>query len=158
MTENVKPIPDGFYTVTPHLVVKGAAEAIEWYGKAFGAEEMGRMEMPDGERLMHGMIRIGDSFIMLVDEMPEFGSQGPMALGGTPVTINLYVEDVDSVFEQAVAAGAEVAMPVAEMFWSDRYGRLIDPFGHSWSVATHIRDMSPEEIAEAAKTAFDEQG
>lgn len=158
MTDKVKPIPDGFHTVTPHLVVKGASEAIDWYAKAYGAEEIERMPAPDGDRLMHAMIRIGDSFIMLMDEVPVCGLQGPKLLGGTSVTINLYVEDVDAVFEQAVAAGAEVAMPVADMFWGDRYGKLTDPFGHSWSIATHIRDVSPEEMAEAAKTAFSEHG
>ena len=158
MTDKVKPIPDGFHTVTPHLVVKGASEAIDWYAKAYGAEEIERMPAPDSERLMHAMIRIGDSFIMLMDEVPVCGFQGPKLLGGTSVTINLYVEDVDAVFEQAVAAGAEVAMPVADMFWGDRYGKLTDPFGHSWSIATHIRDVSPEEMAEAAKTALSEHG
>jgi PhnB protein len=156
MAGKVKPIPEGFHTVTPYLVVKGASEAIEWYERAFGAEEVERMPMPDGERLMHALVRIGDSFVMLADELPESGSKGPKALGGTPVTLNLYVEDVDAVFERAVASGAEVTMPVADMFWGDRYGRLVDPFGHSWSIATHIRDVSPEEIAEAAKTAFSE--
>jgi uncharacterized glyoxalase superfamily protein PhnB len=156
MTGKVKPIPDGFHTVTPYLFVKGASEAIEWYKKAFGAEEIGRMPMPDGELLMHAMIRIGDSFIMLTDEQPDCPSKGPKALGGTPVGLHLYVEDADAVFEQAVAAGAEVTMPITDMFWGDRYGNLTDPFGHSWSIATHIQDLTPEETAEAAKQALSE--
>lgn len=158
MAAKVKPIPDGFHTVTPYLIVKGASEAIEWYGKAFGAEEMGRMPAPNGDTLMHAMIRIGDSFVMLTDEQPDCPSKGPKALGGTPVSLFLYVEDVDAFFERAVAAGAEVAMPLADMFWGDRFGSLLDPFGHSWSVATHIRDVGPEEMAEAAEKAFSEQG
>ena len=105
---------------------------------------------------MHAMIRIGDSIIMMMDEMPEFGKKSPKSLGGSPVTIHLYVDDVDAVFERAVAAGAEVAMPVEDMFWGDRYGRLVDPFGHSWSIATHVRDVSPDEMASGAEKAFTE--
>ncbi|NUU01084.1 VOC family protein [Herbaspirillum robiniae] len=142
-------IPPGMHSITPHLVCAGAAEAIEFYKKAFGAREGGRLAGPDG-RLMHAHINIGDSSLMLVDEMPEWKCLGPKALGGSPVTIHLYVEDVDAVFAQAVAAGAQVKMPVADMFWGDRYGQLVDPFGHSWSVATHVRDLTPEEIRKGA--------
>lgn len=142
---SVKPIPDGMHSLTPHLVCKGAADAIEFYKKAFGAVELGRMPGPDG-RLMHAQVRIGDSALMLVDEWPEMGSVGPKDLKGSPVTIHLYVTDVDATVAQAVAAGAKVTMPVDDMFWGDRYGRLEDPFGHQWSVATHKRDLSPEEI------------
>ncbi|OWY30427.1 VOC family protein [Herbaspirillum robiniae] len=145
----VAAIPPGMHSITPHLVCAGAAEAIEFYKKAFGAREGGRLAGPDG-RLMHAHINIGDSSLMLVDEMPEWKCLGPKALGGSPVTIHLYVEDVDAVFAQAVAAGAQVKMPVADMFWGDRYGQLVDPFGHSWSVATHVRDLTPEEIRKGA--------
>ncbi len=148
----VKPVPEGMHTITPHLVCAGAAEAIEFYKKAFGAVEMCKLEGPDG-RLMHGAIRIGDSMLMLVDEIPECGALSPGALKGSPVTIHLQVEDADSTFAQAVAAGAKVKMPLADMFWGDRYGCLEDPFGHQWSVATHIEDVSPEQLKEAAKNA-----
>ena len=144
----VKPIPDGMHTVTPHLVCAGAAKAIEFYKKAFGAEEGGRLPGPDG-RLMHAAIRIGDSTVMLVDEMPEWGSLGPKALKGTPVTIHLYVEDADAFVARAAQAGAKVTMPVAEQFWGDRYGRIEDPFGHHWSVATHVRDVTADEMKQA---------
>lgn len=149
-THNAKPIPEGVHTVTPHLVCAGAAEAIEFYKKAFNAVEIHRIPGPGG-KLMHGAIRIGDSMVMLADEFPEWGSKGPKTLGGTAVTIHLYVEDVDAVFAQAVSAGATPAMPVADMFWGDRYGMLIDPFGHSWSVATHVKDLTTEEMIEASK-------
>lgn len=143
-----KPIPNDMHSVTPHLVCAGAADAIEFYKKAFNAVEAGRLPGPQG-KLMHAMIRIGDSVVMLVDEMPEWGSFGPKSLKGSPVTIHLYVEDVDAVVARAVAAGAKITMPVADMFWGDRYGKLEDPFGHHWSVATHIRDVSPEEMQQA---------
>jgi PhnB protein len=148
----VKPVPDGMRTVTPHLVCAGAADAIEFYKKAFNARELARLPGPDG-KLMHAMIRIGDSDVMLMDECPEWGSLGPKSLKGSPVTIHLAVENVDAVAERAVAAGAAIKMPVQDMFWGDRYGVLEDPFGHQWSVATHIRDLSAEEIQKAAPTA-----
>ena len=144
----VKPIPDDMHSVTPHLVCAGAADAIEFYKKAFNAVEAGRLPGPQG-KLMHAMIRIGDSPVMLVDEMPEWGSFGPKSLRGSPVTIHLYVEDVDAVVARALAAGAKITMPVADMFWGDRYGKVEDPFGHHWSVATHIRDVSPAEMQQA---------
>ena len=144
----VKPIPDGMHTVTPHLICAGAADAIEFYKKAFGAVEEGRMAGTKG-RLMHAMIRINGSAVMLVDEMPEWGALGPKSLKGSPVTIHLYVEDVDAVVKRAVDAGAKVTMPVADQFWGDRYGKIEDPFGHHWSVATHVRDLSSEEIKKA---------
>jgi PhnB protein len=147
---NVKKIPQGMHSVTPHLVCAGAAQAIEFYKKAFGATEEGRMAGADG-KLMHAMIRIGDSPIMLADEMPEWGSLGPKALKGSPVTIHLYVDDVDAFAKRAVAAGAKVTMPVQDMFWGDRYGKLEDPFGHHWSVGTHVRDVSPDEMQKAMK-------
>ena len=153
MSTSVKPIPDGMHTVTAHLTCAGAAEAIEFYKKAFGATELARMAGPGG-KLMHAMLKIGDSPIMLVDEFPEWGGTGPKTLGGTPVTIHLQVPDADAVFTRAVDAGATVKMPIADMFWGDRYGMLIDPFGHSWSIATHIKDMTPQEMEQAGRDAF----
>ncbi len=144
----VKPVPDGMHSVTPHLVCAGAADAIEFYKKAFNATEVGRLAGPQG-KLMHAMIRICDSAVMLVDEFPDCGSFGPRSLKGSPVTIHLYVEDVDAFVKRAVAAGAKITMPVDDMFWGDRYGKLEDSFGHHWSVATHIRDVSPEEMKQA---------
>lgn len=146
---SVQAIPAGMTAVTPHLVCADAAKAIDFYTRAFGAVERGRLPGPDG-RLWHAQITIGGAPVMLVDEFPEMGSVGPLALKGSPVTIHLYVEDVDATVARAVAAGARVTMPVADMFWGDRYGQLEDPFGHRWSVATHVRDLSPEEIAAAA--------
>ena len=143
----VKPIPDGMHSLTPLLICAGAAGAIEFYKKAFNAIEESRLPGPQG-KLMHAMLRIGDSALMLTDEMPEMGGLGPKSLKGSPVTVHLQVEDVDAVVKQAVAAGAKVTMPVADMFWGDRYGQLDDPFGHHWSVATHTRDLSPQEIQE----------
>ena len=143
-------IPQGMHSVTPHLICAGAAKAIEFYKQAFGAEESARLPGPDG-RLMHAEIRIGDSQVMLVDEMPEWGALGPKSLKGSPVTIHLYVDDVDAVVARAVKAGAKVTMPVADQFWGDRYGKLEDPFGHHWSVATHVRDVSMEEAQKAMR-------
>ena len=144
----VAPIPPDMHSITPHLVCAGAAAAIDFYVQAFGAVEQGRLPGPDG-KLMHAQVRIGDSPLMLVDEMPEWGALGPLALNGSPVTLHLYVEDVDATVARAVAAGARITMPVSDMFWGDRYGQLQDPFGHRWSVASHIRDLSPEQIAAA---------
>lgn len=144
----VKAIPDDMHSITPHLVCAGAAEAIEFYKKAFNAVEMGRLPGPEG-KLMHALIRIGDSSVMLVDEFPNWGSVGPKALKGSPVIIHLYVENVDEVVARAVRHGAKITMAVEDMFWGDRYGKLEDPFGHQWSVATHIRDTSPEEMQQA---------
>ncbi len=152
MDQPVKPIPDGMHTVTPHLVCAGAAKAIEFYKKAFNAVELGKVPEPGG-KLLHALIRIGDSPVMLVDEFPDHHSLGPKSLKGSSVTIHLYVQDVEAVFNQAVAAGATVTMPVADMFWGDRYGLLEDPFGHHWSIATHIRDVNPNELQEAARKA-----
>lgn len=147
----VKPIPDGMHSVTPHLVCAGAADAIEFYKKAFNAVETARLPGPQG-KLMHAMIRIGDSAVMLVDEMPEWNSFGPKALKGSPVTIHLYVENVDAFVKRAVDAGAKITMPLADAFWGDRYCQLEDPFGHHWSVATQIRDdVSLEEMQEAMR-------
>lgn len=136
--------------VTPHLVCAGAADAIEFYKKAFGAEELMRLAGANG-KVMHAAIKIGDASIMLVDELPEWGALSPLTLGGSPVTIHLYVPDVDAFVARAVKAGALLRMPVEDMFWGDRYAIIEDPFGHKWSVATHLRDMSNQEIEEAMK-------
>lgn len=151
----VQPIPPGMTSITPHLVCRGAAAAIDFYTKAFGAVEQARLPGSDG-RLMHAFLIIGNAALMLVDEYPEQGAVSPLTLKGSPVTIHLYVEDVDATVAQAVAAGAQVLMPVADMFWGDRYGVLKDPFGHQWSVASHVRDVSPEEIAAAMGKASPE--
>jgi PhnB protein len=152
MTQKVNPIPPGMHSVTPHLVCDGAGAAMDFYKKAFGATETGRLPGPEG-RLMHGQIVIGDSPVMLVDENRQFGMLGPKTLKGSPVTIHLYVDDVDAFFAHAVAAGAKATMPPADMFWGDRYGVVEDPFGHHWSIATHKRDVSPAEMQQAMKAA-----
>lgn len=144
----VKPVPEGMHTVTPHLVCADAAGAIDFYKKAFNAVELARLPAPGG-LLMHAMIRVGDSPIMLVDEFPDQGMLGPKALKGSPVTLHLYVEDTDAFVARATKAGATVIMPPADMFWGDRYARLVDPFGHQWSIGTHVRDVSPEEMQKA---------
>lgn len=138
-------------TVTPHLVCKDAARAVEFYKKAFGAEELFRLNTPDGKKVLHVSLRIGNSAIMLAEEAPDWGSLGPETLNGTTVSMHLYVNDADSAFDQAVKAGATIKMPLADMFWGDRYGLLSDPFGHVWAVATHVRDVSLEEMKEGAK-------
>ena len=153
----VKRVPEGYHTLTPHLIMKDAAKAIEFYKKAFGATERGRFLGPGG-KIMHAELQIGDSRLMLNDEFPEMGASGPTGDGRVPVTIHLYVEDVDKVFKQAVAAGAKATMPVADMFWGDRYGKLTDPSGHNWSIASHIKDMTPAEMEAAGKAAMAEMG
>lgn len=141
----VKPVPDGYHTVTPYLIVSGAAQAIDFYTRAFGATEL--MRMPDAKgRIGHAEIRIGDSVIMLADEHPEMGYRGPRALGGTSVSILLYVPDVDAMFERAIKAGGKSQRPVADQFYGDRMGTLEDPFGHAWTIGTHVEDVSDEEI------------
>ena len=143
------PIPEGQHAITPHLVIKGAAEAIDFYKQAFGAEELCRMPFPNPDgtmKLGHAELRIGDSKLFLADEFPDCGSVGP---GGTsPVTIHLYVTDADATFDRAVEAGATVGMPLADMFWGDRFGKLIDPFGHHWAIAEHLEDLTPEQMME----------
>lgn len=145
----VKPIPDGYHSLTPYLVVSGGAAAIDFYRKAFGAQELMRMPGPDG-KLMHAEIKIGDSILMLGDENPQMGARSPKSLGGTPASVLLYVENVDAVFDRAVKAGAKVVMPVEDMFWGDRYAKLEDPFGHLWQLATHKEDVTPEEMGRRA--------
>jgi PhnB protein len=154
MAGKIDPIPEGFHMVTPHLVVRGASEAIEYYKKAFGALERFRMPGPDGKSIMHAEIVIGDSIIFLCDEFPDMGNKSPAALNGSPVMIHLYVEDVDAVFERAVSAGGKVTMPVQDMFWGDRFGGVVDPFGHQWSIASRVENLTPEEIERRGAEAF----
>ena len=148
-----KPIPEGYRTVTPYLIVKGAAEAIEFYKRAFGAKELLRMADPHG-RVGHAEIKIGDSVIMLADEHPAMGYRGPRSLGGSSVSILLYLEDVDAVFERALEAGAKAQRPVANQFYGDRTGTLEAPFGQVWTVATHVEDVPPEELRRRAEAAM----
>ena len=148
----VKPIPEGMHTLTPQIICAGASDAITFYKEAFGATELMRLPGPDG-RIMHAQVKIGDSVVMLTDEMPEHGMMGPKALKNTPVSLYLYVENADRAFERAVAAGAKVIMPLADMFWGDRWGHVEDPFGHRWHIASHIRDVAPEEMQLAMKDA-----
>ena len=148
-----KPIPEGLHTVTPSLKLRDTAKAIEFYKEAFGATERGRFESPGGG-IMHAEIVIGDSVVMLGEEMPEMGAKGPQTLGGTPVRLHIYTEDVDSLFARAAKAGATVLMPVADQFWGDRYGVLADPFGHEWSIATHTKDLTVDEMRKAAEQLF----
>ena len=149
----IKPIPNGYRTVTPYLIVKGAADAIDFYRRAFGATEMLRMADPQG-RVGHAEIKIGDSVIMLADEHPAMGYRGPRSLGGSSVSILLYLEDVDGVFERAVKAGAKAQRPVTNQFYGDRSGTLEDPFGHVWTIATHVEDVPPEEMKRRAEAAM----
>lgn len=147
---SVQPIPKGYHTLTPYLTVRDAIRAIQFYKDAFGAEEIGVMKGPDG-KVMHAEIRIGDSLVMLGDESPQFGALSPLSIGGSGMGLHVYVEDVDSAFDRAIKAGGTVEMPVTDMFWGDRYGKLTDPFGHKWSIATRKRNMTSEEIEEGQK-------
>jgi PhnB protein len=154
MAVSAKPIPEGFHTVTPALVVRDAVKAIDFYKKAFGAQELVRMPSPDG-KIMHAELKIGDSVIFLSDEMPMPGSvKSPQSLGGSTCTLNVYVPNVDDVFKQAISAGGKESMPVADQFWGDRYGTLVDPFGYSWGIATHKEDLSPAEMRERSQQFF----
>ncbi len=145
MPSQVKPVPEGYHHVTPYLVIKGAAAAIDFYKKAFAAVEVMRMPQPDG-RIGHAELKFGDSFVMLADEFPEMGIVSPATLGNTPVGLLLYVDDVDKTVEQAVALGAKIQKPVADQFYGDRTGTIEDPFGHKWTVARHMEDVTPEEM------------
>jgi uncharacterized glyoxalase superfamily protein PhnB len=145
------PIPHCYHSVTPSLTVNNAAEAIEFYKRALGAEEVARMASPDGTAIWHAELKIGDSHVMLNDEFPDMGTnRSPQSLGGTTVNLHLYVDDADAVFQRAVDAGATVAMPLMDAFWGDRYGTLTDPYGHSWGIATHVEDVSEEEMMRRA--------
>jgi PhnB protein len=152
----VKFQPEGYHTLTPYLVVRGGVAALDFYKKAFGAVELFRMPMPNG-KLGHAEIKIGDSAIMLADEAPERGASAPQTVGGTPVGLMIYVEKVDAVFDQAVKAGAKVEMPVKNQFYGDRSGSIMDPFGHKWTIATHIEDVPPDEMAKRAAAAMQQQ-
>jgi PhnB protein len=156
MADNVNPIPEGYHSLTPHLVVDNASRAIDFYKDAFDAKELVRMPTPDGKSILHAEIQIGDSIIMLNDEFPDMGVKAPSDGNGSPVTIHIYVENVDSVFDRAIASGAKEVMVLQDKFWGDRYGMLVDPFGHSWSLATHIEDVEPEEMKKRAEEAMKE--
>jgi PhnB protein len=150
-----KPIPEGYRTVTPYLSVDGAGQAIEYYKKAFGAKERVRMDAPDG-KVGHAELEIGDSLVMLADVFPQSSTKSPKELGGTTASVFMYVDDVDAVVKRAVDEGATVTMEVADQFWGDRFGSITDPFGHSWSIATHVEDVSPDEMAKRAEKAMAE--
>ena len=149
----VKPIPEGYHSITPYLIVRDATRAIDFYTRAFGATELFRLDAPGG-KIGHAELQLGDSRIMLADEFPEMGARGPQTIGGSPVHLLLYVQDVDSVFRQAISAGAVEARPVKDQFYGDRSGNLTDPFGHSWTVATHTEDLSPEEMQRRSQEAM----
>jgi PhnB protein len=155
MAGKVKAVQEGIHTITPHLVVRDGTKAIEFYKKAFGAEVKGVHHTPDG-KVMHAMLKIGDSHLMLADEFPGMGSSSPQALGGSPVVLNIYVENVDTLFNQAVAAGAQVTMPLSNQFWGDRYGQIKDPFGHSWALGQHVEDVAPEEMERRGRAIFEQ--
>jgi uncharacterized glyoxalase superfamily protein PhnB len=150
----LKRVPDGFHRVTPHLTVRDAAAMIEFYKKAFAAVEKSRAPGPDGKSIIHAMLQFGDSIIFLNDEFPEMGALSPLAAKGTAVTLHLYVEDADRAFQQALAAGAEVVMPLADQFWGDRYGIVKDPSGHQWSIGSHMEDLTPAQVEERMGKAF----
>ena len=153
---NVKPVPSHMHTINVYLTVKNAAQAIEWYKKAFGAVEGDRCMGPDGKSVMHCELRVGDSTFMLSDEFPEMGCKSPQTLGGTPMATFCYFENADKVFEQVVKEGAKVTMPIADMFWGDRYGQVVDPYGHKWGIATHKEDLTPEQLKERSAKAMKE--
>ena len=150
-----KKIPEGYHTITPHLIVKGAEEAIEFYKRAFGAEVRGIHHGP-GNAVMHAEIKIGDSIIMLNDEFPDYGSVGPKTRGGTSTVLNIYTDDADAIFNRATAAGATVIMPLENQFWGDRYGQVEDPYGHRWSIASHLEDLTEEELQKRGQQAMAE--
>jgi PhnB protein len=153
MANEVKPIPAGYHTITPALVVSDAAKAIDFYKSALGAEALEIAKTPDG-KIVHSILRIGDSQIFVNDEFPEMGARSPHSFGGSPISLYLYVDDADAWFKRAVEAGAAATMPVADMFWGDRFGSVTDPYGHSWGFSTHIKDLTPEEMAKASDDFF----
>jgi len=148
-----QPVPSGFHTVTASLIVRNGAEAIEFYKKALGAEEIMRMAGPDG-KIGHAELKIGDSIVFVTDENPGMGCKSPQTLGGTANSIYLYVEDVDTAFQRAIDAGGKATMPVTDMFWGDRFGNFVDPYGHNWGLSTHTQDLTEEEIEEGAKAFY----
>lgn len=151
--QNVRAIPDGMHTITPHIVVRDAARAVEWYKAALGAEERSRIPVPGG-KLMSVELRLGDSAVMIADEFPEMGVLSPLSIGGTAVVLHISTEDADTLWQRAVDAGAEVLHPLQDAFWGDRQGQLADPFGHRWGIATHVRDVPHDEVVRAAAAAF----
>ncbi len=154
-----KPVPEGYHTITPHMVIRNAEAAIDFYKKAFGAEEVCRMPGPDGTGVMHAELKIGDSMLMMCDESPHMEhTKAPQSLNGTTVGLMLYVEDVDKSYQRALDAGATVSMPIMDMFWGDRYGKVTDPFGHEWGIATHKFDLTPEELQKGAEAFFANMG
>ncbi|HLY60035.1 MAG TPA: VOC family protein [Terriglobia bacterium] len=155
MSTKAKAVPEGFHTITPYLVVRDAAKAVEFYKRAFGAEVRGIHYTPDG-KIMNADLKIGDSIVLMSEEFPEMKALSPQSLGGSSVTIHIYTEDVDAKFKQAVSAGATAVMPVMDMFWGDRYGQLADPFGHRWSIATHVEDLTSDEIQKRGQAVFAE--
>jgi PhnB protein len=149
-----KPVPEGMHSIIPHLIIKGADKAVEFYKEVFGAEQIGPVStMPDG-KVMHALLKIGDSHLMMADEFPQSTCRSPQSLGGSAVVLTLYVPDVDATWKKATEAGAQVVFPLSNQFWGDRYGQVRDPFGHVWALATHIEDLTPEEIEGRAKEAF----
>ncbi len=153
MAEKVKAVPEGTHSITAHLSVREGSKAIEFYQKAFGAQLLHKHMTPDG-KVMHAALKIGDSQLLLADEFPGMSNPAAQTLGGSPVVLNLYVEDVDTLFNDAVAAGAKVTMPLANQFWGDRYGQIVDPFGHSWALGSHVEDVAPEEMERRANAMF----
>lgn len=157
MSASVQPIPEGVQSIVPYLIIDGASKAVEFYKEAFNAEVIGCFEVPDGSKVMHAEIQIGDSRVYLADAFPEWGCQGPQALGGTSVSLHLWTKDVDQAFERAVAAGCEVTMPLADQFWGDRMGKLRDPFGHEWNLSMHVEDVSSEEMQRRVVEMFSQE-
>jgi uncharacterized glyoxalase superfamily protein PhnB len=157
MPSKTPDIPEGFHTITPHITLRNCAQAIDFYKNAFGAEELGRSLTPDG-KIMHAAIRIGNSLMMMNDEFPGMGRSSAETLGGTNITLHIQTEDVDRLFDRAVKAGAKPTMPVADQFWGDRYGQVVDPFGQSWSLATRVEQLTPEEVEARAKAFFAKAG
>jgi PhnB protein len=155
MATAVKPIPEGFHAVTPHLICRNAEQALEFYKNAFGAEILS-VTKDDKQKVMNAQLKIGDSMVMVVDEFPEWHSLSPLSLNGSPVTLHIYTADADAAFAKAVAAGAQPTMPMMDAFWGDRYGQLTDPYGHKWSIATHKKNPTQEELRAAAQKAFAE--
>jgi PhnB protein len=153
MTTNIKPIPEGHHTLSPYLIVRGASDALEFYKKAFGASEIFRLDMPDG-KIGHAEFKIGDSIFMISDESPQCSSKSPETLGGSAVILHLYVTDADVTFADAIKAGAKETMPLADQFWGDRMGGVVDPFGHNWMVATHVEDVDPSEFQSRMEECF----
>jgi PhnB protein len=156
MASKTRPIPEGYHSVTPYLIIKGAAGAIDFYKRAFGATELLRMPQADG-RIGHAEIKIGDSHVMLADEYPEMGHRSPQTLGGAGVSLMIYVDNVDEVYKRSIAAGAKEVQPLKDQFYGDRSGTLQDPYGHVWTVATHVEDIEPEEIERRARKAMQQK-